>query len=125
MVVNGYERTDGSKVTSTYNDFELRKFRTICKTHLQKIDIETILDYGGGGSDWDASNFEHFTNESAKQFSKIKDVCSNEPARNLLEKRKSDCVVCMDVLEHIHISDVPKVVFQKEIDFKMISSYPW
>ena len=36
MVVNGYERTDGSKVTSTYNDFELRKFRSICKTHLQK-----------------------------------------------------------------------------------------
>ena len=103
----------------------MRKFRTICKTHLQKIDIETILDYGGGGSNWDASNFEHFTNESAKQFFKIKDVCSNEPARNLLEKSKSDCVVCMDVLEHIHISDVPKVVFQKEIDFKMISSYPW
>ena len=36
MVVNGYERTDGSKVKSTYNDFELRKFRAICKTHLQK-----------------------------------------------------------------------------------------
>ena len=34
MVVNGYERTDGSKVTSTYNDFELRKFRSICRPHL-------------------------------------------------------------------------------------------
>ena len=72
MVVNGYERTDGSKVTSTYNDFDLRKFRTICKTHLQKIDIETVLDYGGGGANWDASNFEHSTNESAKRFFKIK-----------------------------------------------------
>ena len=110
MVVNGYERTDGSKVTSTYNDFELRKFRSICKTHFQKKDIETVLDYGGGGSDWDAPNFEPSTNESAKQFFKVKDVCTYEPARNLFEKRKSDCVVCMDVLEHIHISDVPRVV---------------
>ena len=110
MVVNGYERTDGSKVTSTYNDFELRKFRSICKTHLQKKDIETVLDYGGGGSDWEAPNFEPSTNESAKQFFKVKDVCTYEPARNLFEKRKSDCVVCMDVLEHIHISDVPRVV---------------
>ena len=110
MVVNGYERTDGSKVTSTYNDFELRKFRSICKTHLQKKDIETVLDYGGGGSDWEAPNFEPSTNESAKQFFKVKDVCTYEPARNLLEKRKSDCVVCMDVLEHIHMSDVPRVV---------------
>ena len=110
MVVNGYERTDGSKVTSTYNDFELRKFRSICKTHLQKKDIETVLDYGGGGSDWEAPNFEPSTNESAKQFFKVKDVCTYEPARNLFEKRKSDCVVCMDVLEHIHMSDVPRVV---------------
>ncbi|MBK50988.1 MAG: hypothetical protein CMQ45_01215 [Gammaproteobacteria bacterium] len=110
MVVNGYERTDGSKVTSTYNDFELRKFRAICKTHLQREDIETVLDYGGGGSDWDAPSFEPSTNESAKQFFRVKDVCTYEPARDLLEKRKSDCVVCMDVLEHIHISDVPKVV---------------
>lgn len=110
MVVNGYERTDKSKVKSTYNDFELRKFRVMCKTHLQKKDIETVLDYGGGGSDWDAPNFEPSTNESAKQFFKVKDVCTYEPARNLLEKRKSDCVVCMDVLEHIHISDVPKVL---------------
>ena len=60
--------------------------------------------------DWDAPNFEPSTNESAKQFLKIKDVCTYEPARNLLEKRKSNCVVCMDVVEHIHISDVTKVL---------------
>ena len=110
MVVNGYERTDGSKVKSTYNDFELRKFRAICKTHLQKKDIETVLDYGGGGSDWDAPNFEPSTNESAKEFFKVRDVCTYEPARNLIEKKESDCVVCMDVLEHIHLSDIPKVI---------------
>jgi predicted Zn-dependent protease len=35
MVINGYNKVDGSKVTNTYNDFELRKFRNICKHHLQ------------------------------------------------------------------------------------------
>ena len=49
MVVNGYERNDGSKVSNAYNDFELRKFRAICKPQLQSRDIETVLDYGGGG----------------------------------------------------------------------------
>ena len=110
MAVDGYERTDGTKVTNAYNDFELRKFRFICKSHLQKNDIETVLDYGGGGSDWDSPNFEPTTNESAKQFFQVNEVCTYEPARNLLEKRKSDCVVCMDVLEHVHISDIPRIV---------------
>ena len=27
-----------------------------------------------------------------------------------MEKKKADCVVCMDVLEHIFIQDIPKVV---------------
>ena len=27
-----------------------------------------------------------------------------------MEKKKADCVVCMDVLEHIFIEDIPKVV---------------
>ena len=110
MVINGYNKVDGSKVTNTYNDFELRKFRNICKHHLQKPYIQTVLDYGGGGSDWDAPDFEPTSHESAKQFFQLKDVHTFEPARNLLEKKKSDCVMCMDVLEHIYISDVPTIV---------------
>ena len=27
-----------------------------------------------------------------------------------MEKKKADCVVCVDVLEHIYIEDVPRVV---------------
>ena len=110
MVTDGYNRVDGIYVENTYNDFELRKFRDICKNYLQKEEIKTVLDYGGGGSNWEAPNFEPSTNQSAKQFFRVNDVCTFEPARNLMEKRKSDCVVCMDVLEHIHISDIPKIV---------------
>ena len=31
MAENGYDRKDGSRVESAYNDFELRKFRNVCK----------------------------------------------------------------------------------------------
>ena len=110
MVVDGYSRQDGSKVENVYSDFELRKFRTICKEHMSHPDITTVLDYGGGGSDWDAPGFEPATGQSAKQFFDIQNVTKFEPARGQLQKREADCVVCMDVLEHIFICDVPIVV---------------
>lgn len=110
MAVNGYKCRDGSMVLNTYNDFELRKFRDICKSQISKNEIKTVLDYGGGGSNWDAPYFEPTTGESAKQFFHLEDVCIFEPARNFLEKKKSDCVVCMDVLEHIFVADIPKIV---------------
>lgn len=110
MVVDGYHRTDGSKVENTYNDFELKKFRNICKEHISNHSIKTVLDYGGGGSDWDAPNFEPTNGASAKHFFGVNKVTTFEPARNQIEKLKSDCVVCMDVLEHIFITDVPNLV---------------
>ena len=110
MVANGYKCKDGSIVSETYNDFELSKFREICQKEISRDEIKTVLDYGGGGSDWDAPDFEPETGETAKQFFNLDHVCTFEPARNLMEKTKSDCVVCMDVLEHIFLSDVPTVV---------------
>lgn len=110
MVVEGYYRQDGSKVENTYNDFELKKFRLICKEHISDSSIKTVLDYGGGGSDWDAPDFEPSNGASAKQFFDVKKVITFEPARNQMEKQHSDCVVCMDVLEHIFITDIPNVI---------------
>ena len=110
MVVDGYSRQDGSKAETSYSDFELRKFRTICKEHISHPSILTVLDYGGGGSDWDAPGFEPTTGQSAKQFFDIQNVTTFEPARGQLGKQEADCVVCMDVLEHIFISDIPIVV---------------
>ena len=112
MVAKGIERVDGTrtKKENVYNDFQLRKFRHICKPQISNEKIKTVLDYGGGGSDWDAPGFEPNTNQSAKQFFQIQRVHTFEPARGLTEKKKADCVVCMDVLEHIFIEDIPTVV---------------
>ena len=110
MAQDGYKRTDGIKVEKAFSDFELRKFRNLCKEKISNKQIKTILDYGGGGSNWDEPNFEPTTGDTAKKFFDIEKVTTFEPARNLLEKKKSDCVVCMDVLEHIYIADIPNVV---------------
>ena len=110
MAVNGADRTDGTRRENVYNDFQLRKFRNVCQNQISSEKIKTVLDYGGGVSDWDAPNFDLKTNQMAKEFFKIQHVDKFEPARGLLEKKRADCVVCMDVLEHIFIEDIPKVV---------------
>lgn len=110
MVIEGYKRQDGSKVENTYSDFELQKFRTICKEHISHPSIKTVLDYGGGGSDWDEEGFEPSNGASAKQFFDVNTVTTFEPARNQMDKKHSDCVVCTDVLEHIFLKDIANLV---------------
>ena len=110
MAVNGINRTDGKRKENVYNDFQLRKFRNLCQNQISSEKIKTVLDYGGGGSDWNAPNFDPKTNQSAKDFFKLQQVDKFEPARGLMQKKKADCVVCMDVLEHIFIQDIPKVI---------------
>ena len=110
MVEHGYQRNVGPNVEKgkVYNSFELRKFRNIVRPLLGRSDIKTVLDYGGGGSNWDAKGFEPLTEESAKEFFQLDEVHTFEPARSLIEKKPADCVVCMDVLEHIFLTDIPK-----------------
>ena len=112
MADQGYQTTNGVSVgeKKAYNDFELRKFREIVRPLLGHPDIKTVLDYGGGGSDWDEKGFDELRGESAKEFFMLDEVRTFEPARDLTEKTPADCVVCMDVLEHIFLIDVPKVI---------------
>jgi len=110
MARDGYKRTDGIEIKKAFSDFELRKFRDLCKEKISSENIKTILDYGGGGSNWEEPNFDPLTGESAKKFFNVQEVTTYEPARNLSEKKKSDCVVCIDVLEHIFIADIPNVI---------------
>jgi len=110
MADEGYDRVDGIRIDDAYNDFEMRKFRYICKDAFVSNNVKTVLDYGAGGSDWDAPAFDPTSCTTAKQFFDVEKVYSFEPARDLFIKTNADCVVCMDVLEHIFISDIPKVV---------------
>lgn len=112
MAKEGFYRTDGSKVPAelAYNSFQLKKFKHICKDYFIKNKIKTVLDYGGGGSDWSANNFDSKNGISAKDFFKLSDVTTFEPARGLDYKINSDAVVCVDVLEHIFLGDIANIV---------------
>lgn len=110
MASQGYMRSDGIEVTNAYNDFELQKFRKIVQPKFVEVGIKTILDYGGGGSDWAKVDFDKETGLSAKDFFNVENVEIFEPARKLLKKESADCVVCFDVLEHVFLADIPTVV---------------
>lgn len=112
MSAEGFDKQDGSRTTkeNAYNSFQLKKFRNVCRAPIIDHKTKTVLDYGAGGSDWDAPNFDPITGNSAKKFFNVDKVYTFEPARNQLGKKRADCVVCIDVLEHIYIADVPKVV---------------
>ena len=67
------------------------------------------MDYGCGGSDWDAKNFDP-NGQSAKEFYNLDACYRYEPSRGIDERRNVDCVINFDVLEHIFIADVSKVI---------------
>jgi len=109
MAANGYDRVDGSHVEVAYNSFEIRKFRTKLRPLFAEHGIETLLDYGSGGADWEGAGFDTDTGLSAKAYFGLTDVIRYEPARDIDERRPADCVVNFDVLEHVFISDIPMV----------------
>ncbi len=107
MATRGYERGDGIKVDVAFSDFELRPFREPVRTLFRQHDIRTTLDYGCGGSNWRMKGFDESTGQSAIEYFGLTEAAHYEPARGIDERRKVDCVVSFDVLEHIFISDIP------------------
>jgi hypothetical protein len=109
MAERGYETQDGTHIDNAFSDFELRHYRA----HLHKIisyfETKTLLDYGSGGSNWDLEGF-HEDGKSAKEYFGLEAVKKYDPARGLDERSKVDAVICFDVLEHIHILDISKVI---------------
>lgn len=108
MANEGYFRSDGQFINKTYEDFELKKFKEYLIPEFGLQNIKTILDYGGGGSNWEEKNF--FENKSAKEFFGIDKVINYEPARDKLNLEVCDCVICFDVLEHIYINDLNNIL---------------
>ena len=109
MAQEGYTRSDGEVVKVAFSDFELRFYRNEIKPAFEHVGISSLLDYGAGGSDWVAKGFDE-SGLSATEFFGLSKVSLYDPARAIDERIMSDCVVCFDVLEHIHILDVRKIV---------------
>lgn len=108
MAKSGYSRTDGSQVVSAYNSFELKKASTYVKNIFDEVGVKTVLDYGCGGTNWHETGF--IDDKSAVDFFALSDAFHYEPARNIDERQKADCVISFDVLEHVFISDVKAVL---------------
>ena len=108
MVLNGYSTRHGEQISDTYNSFEIYKFRSALKSIFAQFQVESVLDYGSGGCDWNKNNA--FEGRSAKSYFGLEKVYRYEPSRQIDERREVDAVVCFDVLEHIFISDLPFII---------------
>ena len=60
MVSGGYMRKDGVDMRDAFADFESRFYRIPIKEQFNEFGVKTILDYGCGGSDWTAKNYQEF-----------------------------------------------------------------
>lgn len=109
MAQEGYQTVGGQHIEVAFSDMEIRAFKDAVKPLFQKFSIKSLLDYGCGGSDYEAPGFVS-EGASAKHFFELDEVFLYEPARAIDQRQVSDAVVCFDVLEHIFISDVPRVV---------------
>ena len=108
MAEEGYNRTDGSFVKNAYSDAEPHKFSDQLEKIISYFNAKTALDYGSGGSDLNKTKL--CNGEKFIDYIGLNKIHSFEPARSKRNKRKSDIVLCFDVLEHIFINDVPWVI---------------
>ena len=110
MARDGYDRGDQQHVAVAFSDFELRAYREYIRSILDQHAVGSVLDYGCGGSDWRVAGFDEATQQSALEYFALQHAWRYEPARGLDERRRVDCVISFDVLEHIFIADVPTVL---------------
>ena len=108
MATDGYQTRDNEYISVAFSDMEIRAFRTHVKPLFEKFEVKSVLDYGSGGSDYEGGGFSGDLN--AKKYFNLDDVFLYEPARDIDERREVDAVICFDVLEHIFISDIPRVI---------------
>ncbi len=110
MSREGYDRMDQQRVDIAFSDFELRAYRAQILSIFNDHSISTVLDYGCGGSDWRSGDFDEASGQSAIEYFKLQNAYRYEPARDIDERQRVDCVISFDLLEHIFISDVPAVL---------------
>jgi hypothetical protein len=108
MAQTGYNTNAGTPVNEAYNSFELKKIKRNIKEMFGTNNVQSVLDYGCGGSNWLAPGFDN--EKSAVDYFNLDSVYRYEPARKVDERQLVDCVVCFDVMEHIFVSDVSQIL---------------
>ena len=109
MAKEGYDTRRGPRVEKAYSDQEAAKFRLELKPLFAEHRIGSVLDYGGGGTDWRQKPVPE--GGSLADFVGITDYRVYEPARNVDARgEKADAVVCFDVMEHIYLGDIGYVL---------------
>lgn len=111
MAKEGYKRVDGNYIPkeNVYDSLEPIKFKNLLKKIFFENGIREILDYGSGKGDWKRKINDTDTFQSFLGLDKIHRF---EPALGLNNIKKSQCVLCFDVLEHVFISDIPYVLYE-------------
>ena len=110
MARNGYQTRDDKYVKVAFSDMEIRAFKNEVQVLFNHFNIKTLLDYGCGGSDYECPGFSNEKN--AKEYFNLKKIYLYEPARNIDERVKAEAVVSFDVLEHIFIADLPRIIHE-------------
>lgn len=109
MAEEGYETRRGPRVDKAYTDQEAAKFRLELKPLFDRFTVRSVLDYGGGGTDWRAKAVPE--GGMLADFLGVTDYRVFEPARAVDARGdKADAVVCFDVMEHVYIADVGYVL---------------
>lgn len=108
MAQNGYDTVDKAHISTAFSDMEIRAFKEHVKVIFEKLKISSLLDYGCGGSNYEINNFHESL--SAKEYFELDRVHLYEPARSIDQRVPCDATVCFDVLEHVYISDVARVI---------------
>lgn len=108
MATEGYHTSDDQHVAVAFSDMEVRAFKDHVKPLLSGLKVSSLLDYGCGGSDYEKIGFAG--DLSAKYFFGLNQVYLYEPARNIDQRQEVDAVLCFDVLEHVFVADVPRVI---------------
>ena len=103
-----YENGDFCPPERVFGKSGQLKFKEVLKKIFDKNKIKTVLDYGGGQGSWVLLDDKGV---KLQDYLKLEKVTVFEPARDLNEKPKADCVVSFDVLEHVFFADVPWVLY--------------
>ena len=128
MATNGYDRISQVRAKDAYGDFELKLMKKTIKGIFERFEVESVLDYGSGKCDWNDTSFDD-NGMSALQYFQLKHIRHYEPVREIDERSQVDCVISFDVLEHLFISDIPRVLYDmfsyaKKIIIINVACYP-